>query len=206
MLLSTFVSFLRLMWPFIKESILEGGTFKEWVGRNKLNCIWLGLLATMLVIVFSLTDSVIYLRSKQAAAAQAVEVAKVKHTELRERYLLLEASLKLEREKNTTLQNQVIELTLENTTQGETLDRYETWMDKCGINYNYTGSGSPQCKVVTRNTYRPPRRPNNPPKDTRPKEPPIAVPEEEKQQKRKTFGQRLREIFGSGDKSTNAGQ
>ncbi len=205
MLLPTFVSFLRLMWPFIKESILEGGTFKEWVGRNKLNCIWLGLLATMLIIVFSLTDSVIYLRNKEATTAHAAEMHRVRHTELRERYLLLEASLKLEREKNTTLQNQVAELTLENTHQGETLDRYENWMSRCGINFNYTGTGAPQCKVTTRTVTRPPRR-TPPPRDTKPAEPPIAVPEEERKQQRKTFGQRLREIFGSGEKPSNAGE
>lgn len=59
---STLLTFLQTIWPFMKESLLQGGTFKDWLKRHVTTCFWLVLLTIMLTIVFYLSDAIVQLR------------------------------------------------------------------------------------------------------------------------------------------------
>jgi hypothetical protein len=43
-MLDLIFTIIKNIWPFLKESALEGGTFKDWLKRNWVACIWLSML------------------------------------------------------------------------------------------------------------------------------------------------------------------
>jgi hypothetical protein len=53
-MLTGFFTILRMIWPFLKESIFGRASFKAWVRSNISTCLWMILLVTMLVVVLYL--------------------------------------------------------------------------------------------------------------------------------------------------------
>lgn len=70
-----FVALLRMIWPFVKESVLKDGTFRDWVRRNKNVCIFIVFQIIMLLCMFWLVDMLrIARQSEQLLAKELIEL------------------------------------------------------------------------------------------------------------------------------------
>ena len=75
----TLFSLLKMIWPFFKEAVLEGGTVRNWIAKNKMTSAFMAMLTIMFLAVLMMADLVIKIRH---------EVATLRHekTELIYRY------------------------------------------------------------------------------------------------------------------------
>lgn len=49
---------LRLIWPYLKESVFGHASFKAWLRQNVITALWFCLMVTMLFVVLYLTSLV----------------------------------------------------------------------------------------------------------------------------------------------------
>lgn len=85
-MLGGLMTVLRLVWPFVKESILEGGTVAEWIRRNRMSCFWIFLLLANLFALFYTADLLIASRQAEGAAIQKVQTLTTKYNGLVGKY------------------------------------------------------------------------------------------------------------------------
>ena len=98
-MLGGLLTVLRLVWPFLKESILEGGTVAEWIRRNRMSCFWIFLLLANLVAMFFLADLLIASQQTASAATQKVQTLTTKYNGLVIKYNYQLGQTKLERNR-----------------------------------------------------------------------------------------------------------
>lgn len=115
--------------PFLKESLLEGQTFRTWLKGNWLTFAWLVNTLALTLMIAHLSDLVIKARANEhKVTKQWEQVLPPLHTVL--------LDYKRLRRENASLQTQVNAL---NNKQAQ----YEKWMTTCGVNYQDAG----QCPV-----------------------------------------------------------
>lgn len=179
----------RTLLPFLKESILQGLTPAEWFKRNKLGCIWLGVVLTLVFAILHLS-SLVFSQSTMLHES-AVNL---------NRLTLSVQTLTMERDQArqmlTELQGDHEELTIQHEELLEVAahleerkERYESWLEHCGIDINYSGSQFPACpvkRVVVRQKVAAP-----------PAAPPPTPPVEER---KSTLRERLKAIFTGGQR------
>ncbi len=178
----------KSLWPFLKESMFEGLSFGEWVKRNKSACIWLTMMIVMLLIsinmgvrVTRLGTHIGELNTMAGKLTKERDALKVKYdTQLTE-------IIKLKQDLHT-LQEAREE-------QDARVQLYQQWMENCGIDHEYEGEGFPACptkkvyikRTVTKYRDRP-----------APEPPPVVAPPPV--ERKPTFRERLRSIFGGSKK------
>ena len=96
-MLGGLLTVLRLVWPFLKESILEGGTVADWIRRNRMSCFWIFLMLANLVAMFYLADLLIATRQAESAATQKVQALTTRYNGLVGKYNYQLSQTKLER-------------------------------------------------------------------------------------------------------------
>lgn len=96
-MLGDLLTVLRLVWPFLKESILEGGTVAEWIRRNRMSCFWIILMLANLVAMFYLADLLIASRQAESAATMKVKALTTRYNGLVGKYNYQLSQTKLER-------------------------------------------------------------------------------------------------------------
>lgn len=92
-----FVAFLRMLWPFVKESILQDGTFRDWVRRNKNVCIFLVFQIVMLLSMLWLVDMLKIARQMENKASSELIELRTEHKNLKTAHETLGGDLKKER-------------------------------------------------------------------------------------------------------------
>lgn len=182
---------LQILFPFIKESLLKG-TLREWIKRNKLSVAWICLLLIMLTIVMWLAESLLLSHHQAQRATQAANIYQLRHSELQQRYLMIEADHKRLRMRVSTLQNEQRDTVSLLEMYEYKAKRYDDWLRHCGAPSDFDGPGFPACGQTPR-TRAPPRA--RPTPVTIPTDP---APVVEEVPDRKGFFNRLRGILGGG--------
>lgn len=98
---SALSSLLQLLWPFIKESILEGGTVRDWIRRNRTNCFWMFLLFSMSMSMVYMADMILKLRAQEESASEIAKTSNIEIVALTDKYnaLVLKYNYQLEQTK-----------------------------------------------------------------------------------------------------------
>lgn len=122
-MLLTFVDILKALWPFLKESILQGGTIGNWLLRNIITCIWILLLLTMLGVVLYLGDIAKQLQSQVVYRAREAGTLRLENQQLKAKVESLRGKLTEARRVNGTLTDQV--------------ESHDAWLARCGLPHNH---------------------------------------------------------------------
>lgn len=183
----TLIAFLRLLLPFLKESVLANATFKEWLKENIINVIWIILMMGMLCVVVYLFDTVAGLRRENDGLNHQLDTAKIQLGELQKRYDMLNGEYAGEKKHSEDLEKQTVKLSEENTILGSKINTYENWLHHWDVDINYRGSGYPALKMMAAPKPRPvtPKHPTSP-----------AIPEDDKsknQDQHRNIFQRIRD-------------
>lgn len=176
----------RTLLPFLKESLLSGSTFREWLKRNKTACVWLGFILMMLLAVMYLATTMFRQATLlHAAQFQVVSLERAQEKLKGERNKAVEdlAALQTVHEEfkgqHATLLGEAAELE-------ERVDRYEGWLRNCGIDTDFRGAGFPQCpvrRVVVR------QKPAPGPVQT------VVLPPVPEEERKLSFRERFRALF-----------
>ena len=62
----TLFSLLRMLLPFLKEALLEGGTVRNWIAKNKLITAFIVMLTLMFFAMLVMTDLIVKERARIA--------------------------------------------------------------------------------------------------------------------------------------------
>lgn len=100
---TAFVSLLRMLWPFVKESILQDGTFRDWVRRNKNVCFFLVFQIVMLLSIFWLVDMLKVARQLESKASADLIELRAEHKNLKAIHETSLGDLKIERAKSARM-------------------------------------------------------------------------------------------------------
>jgi len=106
---ATLWTFLQTLLPFLKESLLQGGTGKDWLKRNFATCCWLMLLSVMLMVVFYLSDVVTQVRVTGAEKIQKFATLELEHKQTKTELERLKRELKDERASNGRMREFLVE-------------------------------------------------------------------------------------------------
>ncbi len=173
------LAILKGLLPFLKESLLEGGTLREWVTKNRSTCVWLLFHAVMLMVVVHLASShykqnqrIVTLYSQNTTLSRRV-------TELEQTNQDLIAQYTQKKIDHQVTANELADLT-------EELSIHKGAAAMCGVTVRPDGTF--QCPRATPTPRATARR--TPPRRVEPTPPPPAV-----EPHKPTFGERLRSIF-----------
>ncbi len=136
----------KIAYPFLKENLLQNGTLKDFIGRNRVTCAWLTMMVIMLGAQIYLFDSTMLARRGEIAARHEATLAKSQLTLVRQHMVLLETDRQAYKKTATDLEEQLTALQKQYSDLAESNDKYENWLQHCGVNLEYQGSGYPQCK------------------------------------------------------------
>jgi hypothetical protein len=175
------MTIVKELMPFLKESLLEGQTFRAWVKTNWLTFAWLVNALIMTLMIAHLADTLHLTRVSEQKARQEVQSIK----QPAEKLVVLYKGLKAE---NARLAQDINTLRNGNQQKDLLIAQYEDWMKGCGVNLE-TG----QCRVVRAPIVKPTPRPKSRPKSV-PKQPAETAAQPEPEQKT-GFLKKLRNIF-----------
>lgn len=181
-MLGVFLELLKALLPFFKESMLGGGSFKQWVRDNIAICIWFILVLTMLGIVFYLGDALTYYKTEYEKTKAQVTSLEQEKKSLNEKVTTLTA-------ENAVLSDNLAEVTGER-------DKYKSWLTNCQVDVNYVGEGMPACpvkKVTVTRTIREKTRPRR----TTPK--PEVPAERPAEPEKKSIFSKIKSIFSGNE-------
>ncbi len=139
----------KIAYPFLKENFLQDGTMKDFIARNKAMCFWLTMMVVMLVAQIYLFDSAMAARRGETAARHDASLVKGQLTLLRQHMVLIETDRQAYKKKAADLEEQLAALQHQYSDLAESNDKYERWLQHCGVNMAYQGTGFPQCKSNT---------------------------------------------------------
>ena len=106
---SSFVTFLKLIWPFLKESMLEDGTLRDWVKRQWVTIVWMVFLVTMLLVCVYLADIIRTLRYNNAEKVKTIQKRDVMITSINSINQQLQQEIQKERESNQRMRRFLLE-------------------------------------------------------------------------------------------------
>lgn len=143
-ILTILVTIGRELFPFLKEALLEGQTFRVWLKTNWLTFAWLVNTLVLVLMIAHLADLLTKAhRADHERFAQVnalrVPIEKMAH---RNKQLTVE---------NAQLVSDVADLSLFKAENEPKLEKYEEWMQRCGVNLE-----NGQCRAV-RQPVRPAR-------------------------------------------------
>lgn len=134
--LTILVTIGRELFPFLKEALLEGQTFRAWLKTNWLTFAWLVNTLCLVLMIAHLSD----LLSKSYTA----EHERYKQiSALREPVLKMATRTKDLEAENLRLATEIAELTLFKAENSPKLEKYEQWLQRCGVNLD-----NGQCRAV----------------------------------------------------------
>jgi cell division protein FtsB len=106
---STFVAFLKLIWPFLKESMLQDGTLRDWVRRQWTSIVWMVFLLTMLLVCFYLADIIRTMRQTNIQKKETIQKRDQEITSLQNTNNDLQQAIQKERESNQRMRRFLLE-------------------------------------------------------------------------------------------------
>lgn len=102
----TFV--LQLLWPFFKESLLQGRPFRKWLRENLVTLIWISLMLIMLAVVFWMADTVTRTRSQLYGVQNRLGQYQTQLNSLKKSNDSLKTSLSRQRREVTQWRNLIL--------------------------------------------------------------------------------------------------
>lgn len=114
-----FAKLLRLLWPFLKESILQGGTVGTWLLRNIITLFWIFMLLSMLGIVLYMGDVARQLQGRVMYLQGQNATLQTQSADSMRRLTSLRAKIAAERLTTATLTSNVAS--------------FNAWRAKCGL-------------------------------------------------------------------------
>ena len=177
------LAILKGLLPFLKESLLEGGTLRQWISKNRSTCVWLIFHAVMLMVV-------VHLASSLHSQNQRVYALSRENITLNKKVGELELSTKGLTDQLTQMTTDHSTVTTELSEVKEELSTYKAASTLCGVTVRPDGTYMcPRATPAPRSAPR--RQPARRPAPEPAAEPPPAEPH------KPTFGERLRSIFKS---------
>lgn len=82
---------IQAVWPYLKESWLQGQDLKDWVKHNKMSVVWLTIVLTMTIAILTLTAELTDYRAAYAKQGESLKYSQTHVVSLVERNRLLEA-------------------------------------------------------------------------------------------------------------------
>lgn len=76
----------QMVWPFFKESVLEGETPGQWIRRNRVFCLWILLLTIMLGIMAWMADVILTFSHQSQEVKTQVATSTARYNALAVRY------------------------------------------------------------------------------------------------------------------------
>lgn len=177
-LLGTLLVIGKEMFPFLKETLLEGQTLRAWLRDNWLTFAFLMSTLLLTMMVAHLSDLVHDARHREESLRQQINALAFPARDLIAAHRKAKNRIAELEEDNSELQAMVIE-------GADLIDKQTQWMRNCGMNIS-TGA----CPAPSYNRRPPPRR--------APQviaQEPIEVPDSEERD-RKGFLERLKAILG----------
>ncbi len=107
MLFRGLVGLLQTLWPFIKESVFQDGTFRDWLRRHRTSCVWLTFQFIMFLTVLWMADSLKLERQAHAKLQRDHDILKTHHQDLQERYTEVKVERDTERARGDDLSSQL---------------------------------------------------------------------------------------------------
>lgn len=104
-----FVTLLRLLWPFFKESMLENGTVRDWLRRHRTTCVWILFQLIQLGVCFYLVEIITYHRRLHYQTTIELNQLKVEKKAAAEKRLELETELGIEQQSNARMRVFLVE-------------------------------------------------------------------------------------------------
>ena len=104
------VAFLKLIWPFLKESMLEDGTVRDWVKRQWTTFVWIIFLVMMLLISLYLADIIRVLLKTNIEKNKTITERNAEIRSLNATRQQLNLDLFRERESNQRMRRYLLDL------------------------------------------------------------------------------------------------
>lgn len=192
------LAIIKAVWPYLRESLFEGGTVRQWMRKYKWTLIWFGLVFVLFMINFFMFDQYVKLQVERNNLLQD-------NHELYEKYTVGRKALAIKAldefkalEKVKTLQVELDTAVEQLAETNAKLEEHRGWERSCSLSVTAIEAGRATCPV--RSAPRPiapaPRRPT---KTTRPKPTPTVEQPAPENPPKPSLAERLRKIFGGGD-------
>jgi hypothetical protein len=104
-----FVTLLKLLWPFFKESMLEDGTLRDWFRRNRNTCIWIMFQLIILGVCFYLVEIITLQRQQDYQTTTELTKLQETHKSLQTKFTEQQISLSDERASNARMRVFLVE-------------------------------------------------------------------------------------------------
>ncbi len=132
-MLDLIFTIIKNIWPFLKESALEGGTFKDWLKRNWVACIWLSMLTVSALAGLYLSIRALDQNNEIARLTGKLDGMSIQLTDLQKKFddqaiviRNLNNEIAISEEKNKNLRG---------------------FLEHCGMDSTYTSGPYPTCPV-----------------------------------------------------------
>lgn len=142
-MLGSLFTFLKILFPFLRESVFRGQSFKKWIARHARELLYLGLLGIMMMICYSLF-------TMATKAHHQLQIALGNQEDMDDQLKDLQKSLNSQRLKLKALTDANVLLTKRVKSQDAQIAQYQQWMDACGMDYRLTDTNGkyPICNGI----------------------------------------------------------
>lgn len=117
---------IRYFWPFVKDQIFEGQSFRRWISQHKGTVTLWGACVMLLFVAFTMFQQI-------QAQYQAYTKLKVRYTALLDVQKEHDATLQRCRSIQDHLRKESDELQTKVDELGEQVDTYRVWVAHCGL-------------------------------------------------------------------------
>lgn len=132
-MLELIFAIVKALFPFLKESLLEGGTVRQWVSRNRSTCVWFGFHLLMLFMLSHLMTTAF----KQVNQINQLVTVNARYLAERDAAVQEQAALRLQLTelelKHTEVVTDRSALTKTNMALNDVQLEYESTMRRCGL-------------------------------------------------------------------------
>lgn len=108
-LFTMFATILKLLWPFLKENMLQDGTLRDWFRRNRATCIQLMFQLIMLGVCFFLADMLMRTREMDRQTTEQLNKLQNKYDVLNDKHVATSQMLKDETASNARMRVFLVE-------------------------------------------------------------------------------------------------
>lgn len=143
-MLNSFVSFLRFIWPFIRESLLQGSGLRRSLSKNKVSVMWMMMLVIQMASIFYLVDLILAHRKVMSSDKSTINLTESNLKNLTQRVSELTSELNQTRSQLSILTNSDYK-------NKSTLSGLDEWFKDCGIKINLDSKILPSCPTSNKN-------------------------------------------------------
>ncbi|QVD49389.1 hypothetical protein LUCX_319 [Xanthomonas phage vB_XciM_LucasX] len=162
----------RELFPFLKEALLEGLTFRAWLKANVSTALWLLITGLMTLALAHTTDQLALARKNEQAALSTLNQLQEPVKQLATKAIAL-------KDENALLKVDLAQLVDAADASSKKIEQYEQWADQCGLQPLMLRNTCPAKTKAARQSA-----PKTPPRWQPPQHSTTPQPTEEETQKR----------------------